>query len=410
MDHLDALLQTLRSQGIQLHAEGQDLKVQAPRGQMTPQLQQQIRQHKAALLQGLQQEPPLRMRFSLFFFGVEGPHSAQETYQLLLEAARFADQKGFTGIWTPERHFHPLGGPFPNPAVLAAALATQTRQLQLRAGSVVLPLHDPIRVAEEWAVVDQLSDGRVALSFASGWHANDFVLAPADYAQRHALMMERAAAVQALWRGESLPRQDGSGQEIQVRTYPRPRQAELPVWLTAIGNPAAYRRTGAAGYHLLTALLDQDIAEMQQKITGYRQALSESGLPPDSRQVAVFMHTHLGRDQAAVYAAAREPFQNYLKQTLHLLSHLSQSLGLKLQPGNFSAADQQVLLDFAYDRYFQERALMGDRQSARARVRQLMAADVQEIACLVDFGLPHDQVLEGLESLAELVAECQGPQ
>src|SRR6185503_19770559 len=91
----------------------------------------------------------------------------------------------FTAVWLPERHFHAFGGPFPAPSVLAAALAIVTRRIGIRAGSVVLPLHHPARVAEEWAVVDNLSGGRVGVSFASGWHVDDFVFAPEAYERRH---------------------------------------------------------------------------------------------------------------------------------------------------------------------------------------------------------------------------------
>src|SRR5690606_36024297 len=87
----------------------------------------------------------------MFFsgLGIEG-----NPYELLLDVAKFADTCGFKAVWTPERHFTAVGGAYPNPSILAAALATVTSKVKLRAGSITLPLHDPIRVAEEWAVVD----------------------------------------------------------------------------------------------------------------------------------------------------------------------------------------------------------------------------------------------------------------
>ena len=104
--------------------------------------------------------------------------NSSDRYRLLLEGAKFADTHGFAAVWTPERHFHEFGGLYPNPALTSAAVAVVTEHVEIRAGSVVLPLHNPIGVAEDWAVVDNLSNGRVGLSFASGWHANDFALAP----------------------------------------------------------------------------------------------------------------------------------------------------------------------------------------------------------------------------------------
>src|SRR4029453_18639126 len=108
------------------------------------------------------------MEFSLFYFANDGEVSAEDRYQLLIDGAKFADQNGFTAVWTPERHFHEFGGSYPNPSVTSAALATITERVHLRAGSVVSPLHNPIRIAEEWSMVDNFSKGRVGVSFASG--------------------------------------------------------------------------------------------------------------------------------------------------------------------------------------------------------------------------------------------------
>ena len=121
------------------------------------------------------------MDFSLFYFAADAGEANQNRYRLLLEGSRFADQNGFAAVWTPERHFHPFGGLYPNPSLTSAVIAAITSRVQIRAGSIVLPLHNPIRVAEEWAVVDNLSQGRVGFSFASGWHANDFALMPQNY-------------------------------------------------------------------------------------------------------------------------------------------------------------------------------------------------------------------------------------
>lgn len=399
-----ALLLELEALEVRLSLHGGELKIQAPRGRLTPVLQERLRAAKPELLRWLRPAAP--MAFSLFFFGVE---SAGSGYDMLLKAAQIADRAGFEGIWTPERHFHDLGGLFPNPAVLAAALAMVTRRLKLRAGSVVLPLQDPLRVAEEWAVVDRLSQGRVELSFATGWHANDFALAPEHYARRHEILYERLPEVRALWRGETLGRIAGGGTPIHVGSFPRPQQPELPVWLTAIGNPESYRRIGAAGAHLLTALLDQSIDELGAKLPLYRQALGAAGHDPDAFKAAVFMHAYVGEDTDAVREQVREPFKAYLGQTLHLLGNLSRSLNLGLNPAELDAADREALLDFAFERYFSERSLMGDAAACRARIAELRRAGVQEIACLVDFGLPPDQVLAGIERLARLIAAAAEP-
>src|SRR5262245_45469222 len=121
------------------------------------------------------------MEFGLMFFASASQTHDHDRYRLLKESARFADRNNFCCIWTPERHFHDFGGLFPNPSVIGAALAMITSQTQIRAGSLVSPLHNPIRIAEEWAVVDNLSSGRAAISFGSGWNIDDFVFFPERY-------------------------------------------------------------------------------------------------------------------------------------------------------------------------------------------------------------------------------------
>ena len=107
------------------------------------------------------------MQFSLYYWGNDGGAGPRK-YELLLEGAKFADTHGFCAVWTPERHFHAFGGPYPNPSVTGAAVAAVTQNIGVRAGSCVAPLHHPARIAEEWAVIDNLTNGRAALAIASG--------------------------------------------------------------------------------------------------------------------------------------------------------------------------------------------------------------------------------------------------
>src|SRR6185437_7292907 len=176
------------------------------------------------------------MDFSLFYFAADAAEgNGAERYRLLMEGARFADRNGFTAVWTPERHFHPFGGLYPNPAVTGAALAAATDRIHIRAGSIVLPLHDPIRVAEEWSVVDNLSGGRVGLSFASGWHARDFALRPESYEARREVMVRGIETVKKLWHGEAVPVKSGDGSDLAVRIFPAPIQEDPPIWVTSSG-------------------------------------------------------------------------------------------------------------------------------------------------------------------------------
>src|SRR5277367_6914998 len=127
-------------------------------------------------------------QLSLFFFSADSAEQPSGKYRMLLESAKFADEHGFAAVWTPERHFQRFGGLYGSASVTGAALAVITKHISIRAGSVVLPLQNPLREAEEWSMIDNLSNGRVAIAAASGWHVNDFVLAPGNYRDRYSDM------------------------------------------------------------------------------------------------------------------------------------------------------------------------------------------------------------------------------
>lgn len=340
------------------------------------------------------------MDFSLFYFANDSREYEGNRYQLLLDGAKFADRNGFSAVWTPERHFHPFGGLYPNPAVTGAAVAAVTERIQIRAGSVVSPLHHPLRIAEEWAVVDNISGGRAGVSFASGWNAADFVLAPGNYEDRHGLVREHVEQVRALWRGETMSLTDGVGTQRDVAIYPQPVQRRLPVWVTSAGSVETFRAAGRLGTGVLTHLLGQEPEELAMKITAYREALAER---PDhdgwNGHVALMVHTFLGDDEAEVKEQVRKPLSDYLGSSLRMLLGARYDGARMVDPKKLSAADTEFIIGRAFDRYFESGGLLGTVDKAARNAAAFAALGVDEVACLIDFGLPHKAVLEGLDLL-----------
>ncbi len=351
--------------------------------------------------------------FSLFYFPAEDGGERSAKYELLFDGARFADKNGFEAIWTPERHFHAFGGMYPNPSVTAAALSGITEHVALRAGSIVLPLHDPIRVAEEWSLVDNLSKGRVGVAIASGWQPNDFVLAPHNHARRKEVMFENIQKVRALWRGESITASGPGGEPIEVRTMPRPIQKELPVWVTTAGNIDTFTGAAEGGYNVLTHLLGQSLADVKAKVAAYRDAWTHRGHAGRGR-VTLMLHTFVGRTDREVYDAVRGPMIEYLRSSAGLARNFIASFPtFKTQGAGeaeqmsadfkaLSAADLDAILSHSFERYYTQSGLFGTLETCEAFVERLREIGVDEIACLVDFGVPAQTVREHFPLLAEL--------
>jgi natural product biosynthesis luciferase-like monooxygenase protein len=355
-----------------------------------------------------------KIDFSLYYWGNDDGQGPKK-YELLLEGARFADSHGFCAVWTPERHFHAFGGPYPNPSVTGAAVAAVTKNVAVRAGSCVVPLHHPARIAEEWAVIDNLTNGRAGLAIASGWHPDDFVLRPENAPPRNkAAMYEAAEQVRRLWRGEGVEFPKADGTLFTVKTQPRPVSAELPLWVTTAGNPETWREAGVMGANVLTHLLGQSIEEVAGKLKLYHQALREAGHDPADHTVTLMLHSYVGRDRAQVRRVAEGPMKAYLASAAGLVKQYAWAFPAFKKPQgvtnpmdidlrSLSDEENAAILDFAFQRYFEESGLFGTVEDALARVEELKRIGVGEVACLIDYGIAPEQVMEGLYPLAEVV-------
>ena len=349
--------------------------------------------------------PKRALDFSLFYFASEAGGNGEDAYRLLLEGAKFADRHGFKAVWTPERHFHSFGGLYPNPSVVSAAIAAVTERVQIRAGSVVSPLHHPARIAEEWSVVDNLSRGRVGISFANGWHDRDFTLNPANFADRREIMRRNITTVRQLWRGEAVEFPGGRGNVVPVKIYPRPIQRELPVWVTAAGSPETFKLAGEMGAGILTHLLGQELDDLAKKIKIYREARKAHG--HDEGCVTIALHTFVGEDLAAVKEKVRGPLCRYLADSADLLKGLSQAIYPGADMKSLSTEEMNTLVEYSFNRYFDLCGLLGTPATCRTVLQKLTALGVDEIACLIDFGVEPEAALESLKLLDGVRAEFQ---
>ncbi|HEX5750369.1 MAG TPA: amino acid adenylation domain-containing protein, partial [Archangium sp.] len=338
---------------------------------------------------------------SLMFFANDEDSMRGAKYELLLEGAKFADANGFSAVWTPERHFHAFGGIYPQPALLACAVATVTRHLSLRAGSVVLPLHDPLLVAEQWSVADNLSQGRVGVSVATGWHVQDFSYAPHHYENRRDILLENLRTLRAVWRGEKLKRKGGGGVDVEVGLRPLPVQRELPIWLTATSNPETFRMAGELGAGVLTGMLAHSFEELKAKVGLYRDAWRRNG-HPGRGHITVMLHTFIGDDDREVLETVHKPLLGYFRGSVDIVASLAALQGFKGDIAKVPEADVQAILERGFEHYAYHAGLIGSVDSGVKRMEVVRQADVDEVACLIDFGLDNQIVLEGLRKLAEV--------
>lgn len=343
---------------------------------------------------------------SLMFFDARA-ETGVALYQKLTSLVQLAEKLAFEAVWIPERHFGVVGAPYPNPAVLSAAIASVTKKIALRAGSVVAPLHHPLSIVEDWSMVDHLSDGRVGISLAPGWVPDDFVLAPEEFADRRRITSDRISQIRRLWAGESLDLINGEGKVTSVSVLPRPKSKEIELWLTATRSPETFEIAGIQGTNVLTALFSQTATELEANITHYQSARERVGLPPGT--VTVMAHTFVSHDRDFAF---QEAYQ-------HLAGYANMHAELRKRAFNDSGHWKDVLLqgtdilaDRAASRITNSAGIIGDPLECAERLVRLHKLGVTEVAALVDFGASLEHCSKSLELLAGAadIAELMGQQ
>jgi natural product biosynthesis luciferase-like monooxygenase protein/FkbM family methyltransferase len=333
------------------------------------------------------------LNFSIMFFSEDSED--EDKYDLMLRSSSFADQNGFQSVWLPERHFGEFGGAFANPSITCAALSTITKNINLRAGSVVLPLHDPVRVAEEWSMIDNLSNGRVGLAFASGWHPNDFVFEGASFTDRREQLKDKLSQLKNLWEGKAISRINGLGITQEVTIRPVPKQRKLPTWITAAGNPETFHYAGTIGANILTHMLGQSLEGLESNIAIYHQALLENGFSIEHREITLMLHTYLDKSDDIALSTSEVPFKKYINSSLNLISPIAEEMGIDLDE------NREQVIDVAFNRLSKNSALFGSAESCQKLLNTIHNIGVTEIASLIDFGVETSDALNSLQVVAE---------
>lgn len=341
------------------------------------------------------------MLFSFMFFSTL-PACSQNIYDLLIKAVKYADDNQFDSVWTPERHFDPFGAIFPNPAITSAAISTMTKYIKIRAGSLVTPLHNTIRIVEDWAMVDNLSNGRVGISFAPGWNINDFVLYPERYENRRDVMFEQLKEIRRLWEGEPFIKNRGDGNAIELFVYPSPIQKNLPIWITSVGSEQTFYDAASVGANILTHLIDQDQKELSLKINLYRTRLRECGFDPSNHIITLMLHTFINPDQNYVLSKVREPLLEYMRQSIRFCTKPSQ--GLCIEESLYIEGNNayEELLELKLNNYLKNSSLIGSSNKCKHLIEALIEVGVDEIACLLDFGIDSNEIMRNLTYLNDL--------
>lgn len=241
-------------------------------------------------------------------------HGSERNYcSQILDQSVLLDQLGFDGVWYSEHHTGRYS--FGNPALMATAAALRTKTIKVGTGVSLLPLHEPVFLAEEYALLDVLSGGRLEYGIGRGYlrHEYDWVKVPHE--ESHARYHEIAEFLLKAWTAEG--KIDFNGEYYQIGDYecfPRPLQKPYPpIYASAGATMESFRWAGEKGFHLGTVFFLPEIAHLPEGIAAYKEALVENGFDPAEREVMAITQMYCHDDHETALRDGRTYANNYYR-------------------------------------------------------------------------------------------------
>jgi alkanesulfonate monooxygenase SsuD/methylene tetrahydromethanopterin reductase-like flavin-dependent oxidoreductase (luciferase family) len=262
------------------------------------------------------------MRFGVFsvvdHYPAELPRTTARFYAELLDQVDAAEQLGFDSFWIAEHHFHEYGG-IPSPPVWMAAAAQRTRRIRLGAAVVVLPFRHPLQVAEDYAMVDVLSDGRLDLGTGSGYLKHEFDGFGLDPAEKRDRFDEALDVLQRAWTGERFSYAGRYHRVTDVQLNVRPLQRPHPPLAIAILRNEAAAPVGKKGFPVMMIpyATTERLAELAETVTAFREAFVAAGRDAAEARALFGLHTYVSDDAGRAGREVRPAMERYVRTRLY---------------------------------------------------------------------------------------------
>lgn len=318
----------------------------------------------------------------------DGPPAA--LYASWGSQALLAEELGYDTLWCTEHHFRHFGGMMPNPQLFLASIAGRTQRIRLGTAVSILPLHHPMRIAEDLAMLDNISGGRVEAGVGRGMPQAEYEIFGADWETSHEQVTEALAILPKAWSGEPFVWQGRHyhyGRAVTV--FPPPVQKpHPPIWVTANFDESHFRWIGEQSFNLMTLPWALPSYDRSRELIGiYRDSLAAAGHDPASRDVLAMFPTHVRETEQQ----AREAEQYWARMVATATGERGGDLAHGL------SFDQIVA---------ESRGIYGDASRCRDHVAYIREKlGLTHIATMHHFGgTPQEVVRESMQLFAKEVA------
>ncbi len=346
------------------------------------------------------------MEFGIFeeFARVPGQADA-ESFDQSFELIRAAEAGGIDAVWLAEIHFAPERSLLAAPLTIAAGIAGCTERIRIGTAVQILPLINPLRIAEDAATVDQISHGRLIFGVGRSGFPRSYLAYGVDYAESKDRFAEALEVIELAWTRPSFSFEGRYYSFHDVRLSPKPYQQPMPPIRIAATSPDTFPAIGAQGYPIFCGVRQGAFSDLAPSIQAYREAYCAAGHPGEG---AVYLRipVYVAEDEQRAITEPEESMMHFFRRQAAQVQESLAVLAAAGEDAGRRAAQAHRLesLNFASAR--QGQAVVGTPDSVTARLEEIQTElGLDGVLAEMNCGglIPHDRVLHSLDLLCSEV-------
>jgi len=314
-----------------------------------------------------------------------------------------AERQGLDVMWLAELHFAPERSVLASPLILAGALAERTRRMKIGTAVQVLPLCHPLRVAEEAATVDQLSQGRLIFGVGRSGFPRTYEAYGVPYAESRERFAETLEIVKRAWREERFSYHGKYFSYDNVAVVPKPWQKPHPPIRIAATSPDTFPAIGALGHAAFVAARIGTLSDLAPQVQSYREAYKAAGHPGPG-EIYLRVPVYVAETDRRARDEPEESIMNFFRYIGDRLADSASRPGARTVEDRAARAQQLQTID--YDEALREKMIVGTPERVADRLTELREElGINGILAELNPGglIPHERVMNALRLLCEEV-------
>ena len=298
------------------------------------------------------------------------PHGGSHlsAFQASMEEVDMAEEMGLDTVWLGEAHFRPNRSVLSAPIVVASSIATRTKRLRVGMAVQVLPMIHPLRIAEESATVDQISEGRFEFGVGRRGNVRAYDVMGIDYSESKERFQEALDIIQQAWSGETFSYEGKYNHITNATLSPLPFQKPHPKIRIAASSDDSFGRIGRLGYPIFLGLRTMDVEDLKTNLQEYREEWKKAGHPGDGGDINVRFPMYIAPSDEEAIEEPQGSIEAFFERQRELLDY---SLG---RPGTQDSKVRQArydrLANITYEDLLETRVVFGSPERVKDRLVQ----------------------------------------